>query len=106
MTSPKHYKLGAKPKWSAHADGPCMSGDESSTTPDPPWRDKSLWRITTTKTMEGLLPEEPNRGVKQKFEGLCEALTKKHAMEYESKSLENGSNEEDEVKDKGWNKKK
>ena len=48
MTSQKQYKLGAKPKWSAHADWPCTSGDESSTTPISPWRDKSVWRITTT----------------------------------------------------------
>ena len=41
----KHSKLGAKPEWSAHADWPCMSGDGSSTTPIPPWRDQSLWRI-------------------------------------------------------------
>ena len=32
--------------------------------------------------MEGLLLVEPNRGVKQKFEGLYEALTKKHAKGY------------------------
>ena len=36
-----HYKLRAKPKWSAHADWPNLSED-SSTTPSPPWRDKSL----------------------------------------------------------------
>ena len=52
--SQKHFKLGAKPKWSAHADWPNLSED-SSTTPIPPWSDKSLWRITTTKTVEGLL---------------------------------------------------
>ena len=34
------------------------------------------------KTVEGLLLVEPNRGVKQKFEGLYEALTKKHAIGY------------------------
>ena len=49
MTSQKHDKLGAKPKRSAHADLPCMNCDVSSTTPNPPWRDRSLWRITTTK---------------------------------------------------------
>ena len=81
MTSPRHYKLEAKPKWSAHAHWPSMSGDEFSATPIPPWRDKSHWRITTTKT-EGLMSEQPSRGVKQKFEGLYEALSKKHAMEY------------------------
>ena len=78
----KHYKLGAKPKWSAHhADWPHLSED-SSTTPTPPWRDKSLWRITTKKTVEGLMSEQPSRGVKQKFEGLYEALSRKHAMVY------------------------
>ena len=29
MTSQKHHNLGAKPKWSAHADLPCMGNDES-----------------------------------------------------------------------------
>ena len=48
--SQKHYKLGAKPKWSAHADWLDMS-DESSATPIPPWRDKSLWRITNDKNL-------------------------------------------------------
>ena len=50
-----------------------------------------------------------NRGVKQKFEGLHEVLRKKHAMEYaklkeyeEIKASENGTNEGDEMKDKGW----
>ena len=79
--SQKHYKLGAKPKWSAHADLPKLSED-SSTTPIPPWRDKSLWRITTTKTVGGLLSDQPNQGVKQKFQGLYEAMSRKHAMEY------------------------
>ena len=55
--------------------------DESFTTPIPSWRDKSLWPITTTKTVEGLLSEQPSRGVKQKFESQYQALLKKHAME-------------------------
>ena len=50
----KHSKLGAKPNWCAHADWPKMSGDESSTTTMPPLRDHTLWRITTTRTVEGL----------------------------------------------------
>ena len=80
--SQKHHKLGAKPMWSAHhADWRSMS-DKSSATPIPPWRDKSLWRTMTTKTVEGLMSEQPSCGVKQKFEGLYEALSKKHAMEY------------------------
>ena len=54
MTSNKHYNSGAKPKLSAHAEWPNMSGDEFSATPIKPWRDKSLWRITTRKTIEGL----------------------------------------------------
>ena len=54
--SQKHYKFCAKPKWSAHADWPNFSED-SSATPIPPWRDKSLWRTTTTKTVEGLMSE-------------------------------------------------
>ena len=56
--------------------------EESSATPIPPWRDKSLWRTTTTKTVERLMSEQPSRGVKQKFEGLYEAFARKHAMEY------------------------
>ena len=81
--SQKHYTFGAKPKWSAHhADWPSLSGDQSSAPPIPPWRDESLWRITTTKTVEGLMSEQPSRGVKQQFEGLFEALSRKHAMEY------------------------
>ena len=79
--SEKHYKLGAKPKWSAHADWPDLSED-SSTTPNPPWRDKSLWRIITTQTVEGLLSDQPNQGVKQNFQGLYEALSRKHTMGY------------------------
>ena len=54
---------------------------EDSSTPIPLWRDRSLWRITTTKTVEGLLPDQPHQGVKQKFLGLYAALPRKHAME-------------------------
>ena len=79
--SQKHYKLAAQTKWSAHADWPNTSED-SSATPPPPWRDKSLWRNTTTKTVEGLMSEQPSQRVKQKFDGLYEALSRKHAMEY------------------------
>ena len=77
----KHYNLRAKPRWSAHADWLDLS-EESSATPIPPWRDKSLWRITATKTVEGLLSDQSNQGVKHKFQGLYEALSRKHAMEY------------------------
>ena len=56
--------------------------EDSSATPIPPWRDKSFRRSTTTKTVEGLMSEQPSQGVKQKFEGLKEALSRKHAMEY------------------------
>ena len=49
----RQAKLVAEPTWSAHADWPNVSGDESSTTPIPPWRNQSIWRITTTKTVEG-----------------------------------------------------
>ena len=114
--SQQHYKLGVKSKWCAHladwsdhADWSHTS-EESSALPIPPWRDKSLWRITTTKIVEGLMSEQPSRGVKQKFESQYEALSKKHAMEdaklmkeyEEMKASENGFNEEDETKDKGW----
>ena len=78
----KHCKLGAKHKWSAHADWSAKSdwSDDSSTTPIPPWRNKSLWRITT-QTVEGL-SEQPSSGGKQTFENQHEALLKKHAMEF------------------------
>ena len=75
MTSHKYYKLSAKPKWAAHADLARWNCEETPMTPLPVWRDKSLWRITTTKTVEGVLCEEPSRGVKKKIEGLHEALT-------------------------------
>ena len=73
----KHSKLGAKPNSCAHADWPKMSGDESFTTTMPPWRDHTLWRITTTRTVEGL-SEQPRCGVMQQYE----ALLNKHAIEY------------------------
>ena len=44
----------------------------------PPWRDQSPWRITTTKTVEGL-SGQPKYGAKQH----CEGLLKKHAHEYD-----------------------
>ena len=47
------------------------------------WRDKSLWRITTTKTVGGLLTENPSSGSEKKTEELCEMMKKKkHAMEH------------------------
>ena len=81
MTSPRRYKFGARPKWTAQAvpNQPCLCSGE---TPILPWRDKSLWRITTTKSIEGLLSEEPSRGAKKRIEEFSDALTKKHAMEY------------------------
>ena len=71
----RHSKLGAKPKWCAHADWSTQSGDEASTIP--PWRNQSLWLITTTKTVEGLA-DQPKYEVKQHHE----TLLKKHAIEY------------------------
>ena len=110
MTSQKHFKLGAKPKWSAHADWPNTS-DESSATPIPPWRDKSRWRVTT-KNVEGRMSEEPSRGIKQKFEGLYVASSKKLGVEYarlireyvEMRRLSGKeANKEDVSKDQGLN---
>ena len=80
MTSQMHYNLGAKLKRSAHADWPCMSNLPRLLFHR--GHCQSLWRITRTKTVDGLWLEDPNRGVKQKFEGLYEALSKKHAIEY------------------------
>ena len=48
----------------------------------PPWRGKSLWRITTTKAVEGLLTDNQSSGYKKKMEELCEMMKKKHAKEY------------------------
>ena len=45
-----------------------------------PWRDKSRWRITTTKTVEGA--ENLSSGFKKETEELCEMMKKKHVMEY------------------------
>ena len=103
----RHSKLGVKPKWNAHADWSDMSGDESSASTIPPWRKQSLWRITTTETVEGL-SEQPKCGVKQQYE----ALLKKHAIEYtklikEYENMEaagNEKNEEFEAKEKRWKK--
>ena len=52
MTSQKHHKLGAKPKWSAHADWPCMSNLPRLLFHR--GHCQSLWRITMTETVDGL----------------------------------------------------
>ena len=81
-----------------------------------PRRHKTLWRITTTKTVEGLLVKEPAYESKKTVEDLCETMTKKHAMEsaklmkemeYEEtrdRDLEsrNEMKKEAERKDQGW----
>ena len=72
-----HSKLEAQPKWSAHVEWSNPSGEESAASILLPWRDQSLWRITTTKTIEGL-SGQPECGAKQHYE----ALLKKHAIEY------------------------
>ena len=69
--------LGAKLKWRAHTDWSNPSGDESAASTVPHWRNQSLWRITTTKTVEGL-SDQPKCGVKQQYEALLET----HAIEY------------------------
>ena len=78
-----------------------------------PWRDKSLWRITTTKTVKGFLREKPFESTKV-LEEFSEPMTKKHAMEYaklmkeyeEDKDrdmeTENETKKEDEGKDQVW----
>ena len=103
----KHSKLGATPKWCAHADWPIQWSEDSPTWTIPPWRDQSLWRITTTKTVEGL-SEQPKCGVKQQ----CEAPLRKHTIEYaklmkeyeDMKAARSGKYEEFEEKEKGWKK--
>ena len=57
----RHSKLGAKPKWSAHADRSNLSGEESGISTIPPWRSQSLWVITTTETVEGLSDQPKKR---------------------------------------------
>ena len=71
MASATHFFLGTRPKWPAQAapSQPCPScGD----TVVPPWRDKSLWRITATKTLEST----------KIMEEFCEPMRTKHAIEY------------------------
>ena len=70
----RHSKLRYKSKWSAHADWSNQSGDESAASTIPPWRNQSLWRITTTRTVEGLS--------EQRSQAANEVLLKKHASEY------------------------
>ena len=103
----RHSNLGAKPKWCAHADWPCPLGEDPSASSIPPWRDQSLWRITTTKTVEGL-PVQPRCRIKQQYE----ALLRRHAIEYtklmkeyeEMKASGNEKNEKFEAREKGWQK--
>ena len=77
MTSSRYFKLGARTTRALPAPTqPCPNcGDPTI----PPWRDKSLWTITTTEIV-GLLTEDPSSGSKKKMEELCEMM-KKHAME-------------------------
>ena len=69
----------------------------------PPWRDKCLWRLTTTKTAEGLLSEKPSDESTKIMEEFCEPMTKKHAVEYtvndRDPESENEMKEEAEGKD-------
>ena len=111
MTSQSYCKLGAKPKWAAHADHPSLASGETPLTPIPPWRDRSLWRITTTNTVEGMMSKMVHHGLKteskRRIEDVYEKLTKKHAMvfarllkEYEEvKESEKDSNGAGEGKD-------
>ena len=81
MDSARHFKLGVRPKWPRQAtpSQPCPSCGE---TVVPPWRDKSLWRVTSTKTVEGLLSEKPFYESTKMMEEFCDPMTNKHAMEY------------------------
>ena len=105
-TNLRHSKLGAKPKWRAHADWSNQSGEDSAvSTTIPPWRNQSHWRITTTQTVEGLAGQ-PKYGVQQQYESLRE----KHATEYTKlveeyeywKVAGNEKKEDFEAREKGW----
>ena len=80
MTSSRCVKLGARPKWTAQR-APTQPRPNCGDTAIPPWRHTSLWRITTTKTVEGRLSENTSSGSKKKSAELCEIM-KKHAMKY------------------------
>ena len=80
MTKSRDFKSGARTKWTAQL-APVQPCPNCGDTTIPPWRDNSLWRITTTKTVEG--PENPSSGSKKKTEELCEIMKKKHAEEYD-----------------------
>ena len=89
------------PTWSAHADWPNMSSDESSETPIPPWRNQSLWPITIAETVEGL--SERRSGAKQQYE----ALLNEHAigcamLMNEFEEMKGMKTEEFEAKEQGW----
>ena len=74
-------KLSATPKLSAHAGTSNQGGgDTAVSTTIPPWRNRSLWRITTTNTVEGMA-DQPKYGVKQHYEHYG-SLLMKHAAEY------------------------
>ena len=104
MTSSRYFKFGARPKWTAqHAPSqPCPNcGD----TTIPPWRDKSLWRITTTKTAEGLLSKNPSYRSKKKVEGLWSMPNCSRKMKKSKKwscSQKNETKEEVEGRIKDW----
>ena len=85
-----HSKLGAKRKWTANAS--------AVSTVVPPCRDRALWRITTTKTVEGL-PDQPKYGGKHNYV-YCENLIKKLAADYLRLMKEN-----EDIQDSGRTKK-
>ena len=72
--------MGARPKWTAQVAPiqPCPNcGDIHRGETN-----ESLWRITTTKTVDGLLTENQSSGSKKKMEELSEMMKKTHAKEY------------------------
>ena len=65
----RHSTLGAKPKWCAHADRPCTSGEESSTTTIHHGGISHSGESLQQRQSRGL-SEQPRCGVKQQYEAL------------------------------------
>ena len=64
----------------------------------------SMWRISTTKKVEGFLTGNPSFGTKKKMEELCEMMKKKDHQDYEEvqrRDLETESGANKDVEEQG-----